>query len=303
MNLKNWVKIVILGFVVVFVSILMRILKFFESTDIKKAGIHPRLHLYGTFNLWRKYCQVGWREAKELKSFEILAIVCRHVRIIDDFVDDQLRPNGIFVKNKNLKEASRPLITLLKDKIENLPVSIQIKVKIVKAFQDYRRKVSDALVLEGKYGHDVDLETVLEQRQQVTGTVYSTLIKLLNLIHEVEAAKAKKIENIFALWGLSLQLSDDILDYSDDENSIQNAVVSIVKEYPFEMSIWRVKKRVTAIWAKRNTPLIFQKINLTLEKYLDEMLKIDHYHPIVKIMAIISRGIFRATLSYFPKLQ
>jgi len=75
MEVYNWLKITAGGAEVVMISLWMRIFNFFETPEIRKINYHPRLHLYGTFNLWRKYCGVSWKQAKQIKSFEILELV------------------------------------------------------------------------------------------------------------------------------------------------------------------------------------------------------------------------------------
>lgn len=81
-------------------------------------------------------------------------------------------------------------------------------------------------------GHDAPIEAVLQQRWDITATVYITIIRTLNLIHGIEATRARNIENIFANWSITLQVSDDILDFNADVDSIQNIAVSIARKYP-----------------------------------------------------------------------
>ncbi len=205
MNIRTWIQAFRLMCELALVSLIMRILRVFETPEIKKAGIRPRLHVYGTLNLWRKYCGVSWQEVKRFKSFEILVIVVRHVRLIDDFVDDYLRPNNGLVDRKELRKVTRSLVSLLCHRIEALPVSKQTKARLIETFQDYRRKVTTAFIEEEDNGHDVSLAVVLQQRQDITGTVYVTLIRLLNLIHGIENSKAEEIQNIFARFRIDVQ--------------------------------------------------------------------------------------------------
>ena len=200
-----------------------------------------------------------------------------------------------------MKNITRSLVSLLRRKIEDLPVPQQTKIELVKVFQDYRRKVTTAFIEEGVSGHDVSLVVVLKQREGITGTVYVTLIRMLNLVHDIEPFLARKIERIFACWGLSLQVSDDILDFTDDQDNIQNLIVSIARKYPGEKDCWQVKRRVTQGWAKRKAPLILRETRQVLESYFRKMLDIDLKHPVTQVMIVISRAIFRSVLSHFPR--
>lgn len=138
----QWIHAFGLGLRIAATSMVMRILRTFETRDVRSIGARPRLHVYGTYNLWRRYCNVSWREAKRLRSFEILALIIYHVRVIDDYVDDILRPQGIPVESKNLKVGSRRLIQLIRRKIAELPVTKSVKRVLVKTFQNYRRVVA-----------------------------------------------------------------------------------------------------------------------------------------------------------------
>lgn len=282
-------------------SILMRTLRFFETHDIKNIGARPRLHVYGTFNLWRNYCNVSWHSSKQLRSFEIFALIIYHVRLIDDFVDDQLRPQGIPVENKNLKRGSRRLVSLLRKKIAELPVTEQVKNELVKTFQDYRRKVASAFVIEGHEGHDAPLEAVLQQRWDITALVYITIIRTLNLIHGIDLITARNIENIFANWSITLQVSDDILDFDADIDSIQNIAVSIARKHPRELAHWISQKSVTLGWVRHYAPSILQGVNQVWKRYVGRMLSIDPNHTVVRVMIVISAVIKRSVLSKLPR--
>ena len=75
--------------------------------------------------------------------------------------------------------------------------------------------------------------------------MYITIIRTLNLIHGIEPTRARNIENIFANWSITLQVSDDILDFDADVDSIQNIAVAIARKHPDEMSRWLSRKMVT----------------------------------------------------------
>ena len=223
------------------------------------------------------------------------------MRLIDDYVDDQLRPQGIAVENKNLKMGSRQLVCLLRRKIAELPVTQQVKNELVKTFQDYRRKVAAAFIMEGHAGHDAPLEAVLQQRWDITATVYVTIIRTLNLIHGIDPTAARNIENIFANWSITLQVSDDILDFDADVDSIQNIAVSIARKHPQELARWLSQKSITLGWARRHAPSILQGVDQVWERYAGKMFIIDPNHPVVRVMITISAVIKRAVLSNFPK--
>jgi hypothetical protein len=282
-------------------SIWMCIFQFFETEDLVGIGAHPRLHVYGTFNLWRSYCKVGWRSARQLRSFEVFALIIYHVRLIDDYVDDELRPRGIPVESKNLKAGSRRLISLLRKKISDLPIADEAKSTLVKTLQDYRRTVAAAFVVEGREGHDALIEAVLQQRWDITATVYITIIRTLNLIHGIDPVASRNIEDIFANWSIALQVSDDILDFNVDVDSIQNIAVSIARKFPDEMTRWLSRGRVTRGWAKRCSPSILGGIDEVWEHYAQAMIKTDSDHPVVRVMVIISAVIKRSVLSRFPQ--
>ncbi|MBI1833338.1 MAG: class 1 isoprenoid biosynthesis enzyme [Candidatus Andersenbacteria bacterium] len=296
----KWFRTLGAGLYITVLSMWMRIRRTFETPDLKSVSAHPRLHVYGTFNLWREYCNVSWRKAKRLRSFEIFALIIYHVRLIDDYVDEQLRPQGIPVDSKSLKAGSRQLVQLIRRKIAELPVTDEIKRELVRTFQDYRRRVADAFVVEGHAGHDAPLEAVLQQRWDITALVYITIIRTLNLIHGIDPTTARNIENIFANWSITLQVSDDILDFDADVDSIQNIAVSIARKHPDEMSRWLSRKRVTLRWARHHVPSILQDVNQVWQHYADKMLSIDHDHTVVRVMIIISAVIKRAVLSHFP---
>jgi len=300
MTIVKWFRTLGAGLYITALSMLMRIRRTFETPDLKSVGAHPRLHVYGTFNLWRHYCNVSWCEARRLRSFEIFALIIYHVRLIDDYVDEQLRPQGIPVDSKSLKAGSRQLVQLIRRKIAELPVTDEIKRELVRTFQDYRRRVAAAFVVEGHAGHDAPLEAVLQQRWDITALVYITIIRTLNLIHGIDPTTTRNIEDIFANWSITLQVSDDILDFDADVDSIQNIVVSIARKHPDEMSRWLSRKRVTLRWARHHAPSILQDVNQVWQHYADKMLTIAPDHPVVRVMIIISAVIKRAVLSHFP---
>lgn len=282
-------------------SIVMRMLRTFETPDVRGIGARPRLHVYGTYNLWRSYCNVSWRESRRLRSFEIFALIIYRVRVIDDYVDEQLRPRGIPVDSKSRKAGSRELVQLISRKIAELPVPDVTKRELVRTFQDYRRTVAEAFVVEGHTGHDAPIEAVLQQRRDITATVYITIIRTLNLIHGIDSTTSQNIENIFANWSITLQVSDDILDFDADVDSIQNIVVSIARKHPDELSRWLTQTRMTLRWARRHTPSILQDVNQVWEYYANKMRSIEPDHPVVLVMIAISAVIRRAVLSYFPR--
>ncbi len=297
----QWFQTLGVGLLITSTSIVMRIRRTFETPDVRGIGARPRLHVYGTYNVWRRYCNVSWREARRLRSFEIFALIIYHVRLIDDYVDEHLRPQGIPVDSKSLKAGSRQLVQLIKRKISELPVLDEIKRELVRIFQDYQRRVADAFVVEGHAGHDAPIEVVLQQRWDITATVYITIIRTLNLIHGIDPTAARNIENIFANWSITLQVSDDILDFDADVDSIQNIAVSIARKHPNEMAHWLSRKVVTLGWAKRHTPAIFHDVNQVWEYYADKMHGIDPNHPVVRVLITISAVIKRAVLSHFPR--
>lgn len=300
-GIAKWLQTLGAGLSITALSIWMRIRRTFETPDLRSVGAHPRLHVYGTFNLWRRYCNVSWREARRLRSFEIFALIIYHVRLMDDYIDSQLRPLGLPIESKNLKVGSRQIVALIRRKIAELPVTDEIKRELVRTFQDYRRKVTKALVVESHEGHEAPLFVVLQQRWDITATVYTTIIRTLNLIHGIDPVTAENIENIFANWSITLQVSDDILDFDADVDSIQNIAVAIARKHPDEMARWLSRKRVTLGWAKRHTPTILQGVNEVWEQYADKMLSIDPDHPVVWVMIIISAVINRVVLSNFPR--
>lgn len=297
----SWTRTLIAGLWITAVSIWMRIFRLFETPDVKHAGARPRLHVYGTFNLWRSYCNVSWRSVRRLRSFEIFALIIYHVRLIDDYVDDELRPRGIPVKSKNLKVGSRQLISLLRRKIGDLPIADQAKRALVKTLQDYRRTVAAAFVVEGQEGHDAPTKIVLQQRWDITATVYITIIRTLNLIHGINQVTSRNIEDIFANWSITLQVSDDILDFDADVDSIQNITVSVARKFPAEMTRWVAQKRVTLRWARHHVPSILHGINQVWEHYVRKMITTDPDHPVVRVMVIISAVIRRSVLSRLSK--
>lgn len=297
----RWFQTLGAGLFITATSIVMRTFRIFETLDVRDSGARPRLHVYGTYNLWRRYCNVSWREVRRLSSYELFTLIIYHVRVIDDYVDEQLRPQGIPVDSKSLKAGSRELVQLIRRKIADLAISDEAKRELVRTFQDYRRRVADAFVVEGHAGHDAPIEAVLQQRWNITARVYVTIIRTLNLIHGIEPKKARNIENIFADWSITLQVSDDILDFDADVDSIQNIMVSIARKYPDEMARWLSRKVVTLRWARRHTPAILQDTNQVWQYYADEMRRIDPDHPIVQILILISATIKRAVLSHFPR--
>lgn len=297
----QWIHAFGLGLRIAATSMVMRILRTFETRDVRSIGARPRLHVYGTYNLWRRYCNVSWREAKRLRSFEILALIIYHVRVIDDYFDDILRPQGIPVESKNLKVGSRRLIQLIRRKIAELPVTKSVKRVLVKTFQNYRRVVASAFVVEGHEGHDAPLRAVLQQRWDITATVYITIIRTLNLIHGIDSTRARNTEDIFANWSITLQVSDDILDFDADVDSIQNIAVSIARKHPAEMDRWLSQKKVTLGWAKRYAPAILRDVDQVWKYYVGKMRAVDPNHPVIRVMIAISSVIKRAVLSYFPE--
>lgn len=299
-GIAKWLQTLGAGLSITAPSIWMRVRRTFETPDLRSVGARPRLHVYGTYNLWRNYCNVSWREARRLRSLEIFALIIYHVRVIDDYVDEQLRPQGIPVDSKSLKAGSRALVRLISRKIAELPVPDETKRELVRTFQDYRRKVTKALVVESHEGHEAPLFVVLQQRWDITAMVYITIIRTLNLIHGIDPVTAGNIENIFANWSITLQVSDDILDFDADVDSIQNIAVSIARKHPAELVRWLSRKRVTLGWAKRHTPSILQDVNQVWEYYADEMRGIDPNHPVVRVMITISAFIKRAVMSHFP---
>lgn len=297
----RWFQTLGAGLSVTAVSILMRFFRVFETPDVRGIGARPRLHVYGTYNLWRRYCNVSWRDARRLRSYELFALIIYHVRVIDDYVDEQLRPQGIPVDSRNLKAGSRELVRLIIRKIAELPIAVEAKRELVRTFQDYRRIVADAFVVEGHAGHDAPLRAVLQQRWDITATVYITIIRTLNLIHSIEPTRARNIENIFANWSITLQVSDDILDFDADVDSIQNIAVSIARKHPEEMARWLTRRVITLRWARRHIPTILRDVDEVWQHYADRMRSVDPDHPVVRVLVAISATIKRAVLSHFPR--
>lgn len=297
----QWFQTLGAGLSITAVSILMRFFRVFETPDVRAIGARPRLHVYGTYNLWRRYCNVSWREARRLSSYELFVLIIYHVRVIDDYVDEQLRPQGIPVDSKSLKTGSRQLVRLINRKISELPVTDEVRRDLVRTFQNYRRRVAEAFVVEGHAGHDAPIEAVLQQRWDITATVYITIIRTLSLIHGIDLSMARNIEDIFANWSITLQVSDDILDFDTDVDSIQNIVVSIARKHQDEMARWLNQKVVTLRWARRYTPAILQDVNEVWQFYADRMRSIDPDHPVARVLITISAVIKRAVLSHFPR--
>ena len=140
-----------------------------------------------------------------------------------------------------------------------------------------------------------------QQRWDTTATFYTTIIRILNRIHGIDSTTALNIEGIFANWSITLQVSDDILDFDADIDSIQNIAVSIARKHPNEMVLWLSRKVVVLWWAKRHVPSILQGLNQVWERYTAQMINIDSDHPVVRVMITISAIINRAVLSRFPR--
>ena len=297
MNIRSF----FLGLQITLSSIWMKIFHYYVSHELKNLGINPRLHVYGTVNLWGAYCKVPWSEIKRLKSFEIISIFIRHVRIIDDFVDDILRPKNIEIQKNAQKDISWDLVSLLAQKIKSLPINQKIKREIIKIFQEYRQRIFIAFVEEGAFGHDVETSIVLKQRADITGFVYTTFIRLLNTIHNIPEQRAQEAEKIFTNWGLSLQISDDILDFQKDRNNVQNLVVSSAKSHYDETQPLFQKAHMARRWAKKNIPKIYTELVQLLNSYLGAMIAQNPKNPVVQIMNAISRIIFFLVFSRLPR--
>jgi hypothetical protein len=146
------------------------------------------------------------------------------------------------------------------------------KKAIIKCFSDFRRRVIKGINRTMKDPF-VSKEEALLGIKETVGDFLGTSAEMAGICYDLEKKKVSELREVFEVFGTSLQLRDDMRDYSLDYGIVQNSFVSIAmsNRREFELIKSMQGKKLSKEWIRTNMPNSLMQTTATFEQILRRM--------------------------------